>query len=216
MGEPHAAEVVHDADGVGGLGDLGEGVAGVAHLVQAGEEAAERVFGEEEVAQVDLDDAVADEVEIGVETAVSEIGLVGVPADADGAIAGDVHDAADAGQGGGAGAVDLKPYLLSEVGRGLSKFAEGAPDLFEGLFLGDLFGETVGSNLDAGGADVVGELEVLFCGLDVCAETGGVGRVVVESGPEGIEFDGGTGEAAVDLGAFARGEVDLHPVHVGG
>ena len=112
--------------------------------------------------------------------------------------------------------MDFKADLLAVIGGELSEFAEGAADLFEGFLGRDFFGEAVGADLHAGGADVVREEDVFLRGFDVVAQFGLVGGVVIEGAAEAHQLDFGIGEAPFHVGALGFAQRNLDAVRMGG
>lgn len=123
VGEEERAVVLHDAEGVGAGADFGEAIAGVMDIVEVIEQLAEGVIGEAEVAHVYAEDLVFEEVKIVLEALAVEVAVVGVPADADVRVVGDVHDGADMWREGSARAMDLEADLLSVIGGELADFS---------------------------------------------------------------------------------------------
>lgn len=216
VGEPEGAVVFHDAEGIGAWWDFGEAVAVELDFVEAGEEFAEWVFVQEEITHVDGDDFGFHEIEVVVEALSLQIGLIGVPADADVFVSGDVHDGFDVGKKGSVFAVDFQADLDAEVVAKVAEFTEGFADLFEGFFLGDFFGQAVRADLDAGRADVMGEDHIVFGGGDIFFEFVLIGSVIIEGAAKAHELDVRHFEALPDLGAFSFGEVDFDFMGVSG
>jgi 3-methyl-2-oxobutanoate hydroxymethyltransferase len=180
------------------------------------QELAERIVLEKQIAHVDRVDLRFNEVEVVVETVAGEVGIVRIPADPDVGVVGHVDDPADVGEERGFGAVDFKADLLAVVGGEAAELVQGGANLLEGFFLGDGGGECIGADLDAGSADVMGEDDIGFGGVDVLAEFGGIGSVIIEGAAEAHEFDTGILESFSDIGAFGGGKADLDAVGMGG
>ncbi len=77
-------------------------------------------------------------------------------------------------------------------------------------------GKAVGADLDAAGADVLGEDDVFLGGLDVFLELGLVGGVVIKDAAEAHQLDAGVLKFFLNGVALGFAEVDLDLVRVGG
>ena len=160
-------------------------------------------------------DPLLDESEPVIETLPIEIRLVGVPADPDLGMVGEIHDPGDVRQIAGAGAMHLESDHLPEGSGKLPQFPQGPADLFQGLDDGHGLRQAVGANLHARGSDVVGQLEVLLGGFDILLQLGRVGGVVVEGTAQAVEFHPGIREPFLHFGPLGGGEVHLDLVRVG-
>jgi hypothetical protein len=58
--------------------------------------------------------------------------------------------------------MDFQSNLHSVGVAKFAQFTQRPPDLFEGLFLRDFLGKTLGPHLDARRADIVRKLDILF------------------------------------------------------
>ncbi len=159
-------------------------------------------------------EALPDEVEIGIQAAV-EVGVIGVPADGDVGVRGDIHDLFDDGEFGAA-AVDFESDLLVVVGGEVAEGVEGRADLFDGFGGFDAFWEVIGSDLDAGGSDVGGEFDEGLGIFDVFGEFSGVWGMEVFGGADADEADWAVGELFFDFGSLDGVEVWFDFVGMGG
>jgi len=98
-------------------------------------------------------EAVLHEVEVVLQALAVEILPVGIPAHADAAVVGHIHDRLDRRQLA-ARAVDLQADLLAEPLCRLAQLAQAAPDLLDGLLARHVLVEIVGLDLHARAAQV--------------------------------------------------------------
>ena len=129
---------------------------------------------------------------------------------------GHVEDLPDVRREGGAGAVDFQPDDLPVLAGEVAEFVQRAPDLFERLLVGHLLGEGVRAHLHAGRADVLGQENVFLSRLDVLAQLGLVGRVVIEDAAQAHQLHLGVGKTLPDVLALFLGQVHLDLVGVRG
>ena len=173
-----------------------------------------RIVVEIELADVDgVAEAGPDELEVGLQALAFEVLGVAVPADADVGLGHHVHDRLDRGQQGAA-AVDFQADLLPVVGGELAQLVERLADLLGRLGGGDALGQVVRLDLDAGGAAVVGQLDVLLGRFDLLAQLVRLRIVEREVGARADERHLAVGEAFLDLAPLGVGQVRLHFVGV--
>ncbi len=165
---------------------------------------------------MDLPDLVLHQIEGRPESAVEQIGLIGVPAHLHaGVVPGVVHDLADGRQPGRLGAVHFELDRYPVIARGRAALGERLADLLQGLFFRRPLRDAVGPHLDAGGADVAGEHHPGLRLVDVPPDHRRIRGVVLADRPEAPDLHRRILEPLPDLRPFRGGERDLHPVVVG-
>ena len=112
--------------------------------------------------------------------------------------------------------MDFQPDDLAVVAGEVAQFPQGAPDLGQRLFRRDLFGQRVGAHLYSSGPYVLGQENVFLGSLDVFAQLGLVGGVVIERAAEAHQLDLRVLEPPPDFLALLRRKTDLHLVGMPG
>jgi len=126
------------------------------------------------------------------------------------------HDGRAVRRVGGAAAVDFQPNFDARVvGRAATGF-EGAADLLERPFGGDVGGQVVGAHLDALAAEVRGESDELPAGFDLALDDVLVRRMELARRAAAPDLDAGVGEALAHFTAGVTAQAWLDAVLVRG
>ena len=96
----------------------------------------------------------------------------------------------------------------------LPQFVERPADLLDCFLIGYAFGQIVGLDLDARAAAIVGQLDVLFCPLDLLLQPILIGVVEGEVRPGPHQRDGAVGETLPDRAPLDLAQVSLHAMRV--
>ena len=166
-GKPETAIVAHQAQRIRCFRDFGQGVAIVVCRFKKAKEVTPRIFGFPQFIDVDISKPGFEHRKARPDRSIDEVFLVGVPADTDARVVSALHHTLHSGGMARFTTVNLDPDFHTEVAGGLPAFAKSRADRGNGSLHGDIFGNSVGANLDAQGADVVGELQELFTVLDI-------------------------------------------------
>ena len=96
----------------------------------------------------------------------------------------------------------------------VAQLSQGAPDLRQSLRHGNLRGQRIRPHLDSASAHIVGQDKVFARRLDILAQLGLVGRVVIERAAQSNQLDFRIGEPLFNLPALLARKVDLYLVSV--